>query len=64
MNDYQTLMAFIAAQAAAVAPAPGESYRDLLGYFDEKLDNASNDRDDVKEMATRALKVAGLDPSR
>jgi hypothetical protein len=64
MNDYQTLMAFIAAQATAVAPGPGESYRDLLGYFDEKLDNASNDRDDVKEMATRALKVAGLDQSR
>lgn len=64
MNDYQTLMAFIAAQATAVAPGPGESYRDLLGYFDEKLNNASNDRDDVKEMATRALKVAGLDQSR
>jgi hypothetical protein len=64
MNDYQTLMAFIASQVPAVAPAPGESYRDLLGYFTEKLDNASNDRDDVKEMASRALQVAGLDTNR
>lgn len=61
MNDYQTLMAYIASQVPGVAPAPGESYRDLQAYFTEKLNNTSNDSDDVKEMATRALKVAGLD---
>jgi hypothetical protein len=64
MNDYKTLMEFLSSQVPALAPAPGESsYRDLQTYFDAKVNNPSNDSDDVKAMAKRALKVAGLDES-
>ncbi len=64
MNDYKTLLAFIQSQVSSIVPDPGESYRDLGAYFKEKLDNNSNDRDDVREMAKRALKVAGLNQNR
>jgi hypothetical protein len=62
MNDYQKLMKFIEAQALLAPVSPGESSRDLYTYFHEKLDNPSNDRGDVREMANRALRVAGLRP--
>jgi len=62
MNDYRTVMAFISSQVPALAVAPGQvSYRDLQAYFDEKVANPSNEADDVKAMARRALKAAGLD---
>src|SRR5688572_6872187 len=64
MNDYKTLLAFIQSQVSSIVPDPGESYRDLGAYFKEKLDNNSNDRDDVREIAKRALKVAGLNQNR
>ncbi|AND69066.1 hypothetical protein ATSB10_16120 [Dyella thiooxydans] len=62
MNDYKKLMKFIEAQALLAPVSPGESTRDLYTYFHEKLDNPSNDRGDVREMANRALRVAGLRP--
>lgn len=62
-NDYQTLMSFIATQAASATPAPGESLRDLQDYVVAKFNNTSNDQGDVVLMVTRALKVAGLDDS-
>jgi hypothetical protein len=59
MNDYRTLFAFVQSTVNSV-PNPQDS-RDLRAYFKEKLDDVSNDRDDVKAMCRRALKVAGLD---
>ncbi len=64
MNDYKTLIAFIESQVQSVVPDPGESYRDLHAYFREKIDNPSNDKGDVRLMASRALKVAGLNQNR
>lgn len=64
MNDYKTLIAFIESQVQSVVPDPGESYRDLNAYFREKIDNPSNDKGDVRLMASRALKVAGLNQNR
>ena len=60
MNDYKKLMKFIEAQSLLAPVSAGESNRDLYAYFQEKLDNPSNDRGDVREMANRALRVAGL----
>ena len=60
-NDYDRVMAYIRQQIAVVQPAQGEERRDLEAYFDDKLALPSNTRRDVKEMAKRALRIAGLD---
>lgn len=61
MNDCETLLTFISAQASVAAAPAGESHRDLAVYFLEKAQNPSNDLADVVEMAERALAVAQLD---
>lgn len=64
-NDYQTLVRFIRFQILpSVLVGGGESLRDLGQYFDDKLAEPGNVRGDVREMAERALTVAGLNPSR
>lgn len=65
MNDYECLMLFIRSKIASATPSPGEDYRDLHDYLEDKLDpNQGNDRDDVKDMVKRALSVAKLSTSR
>jgi hypothetical protein len=59
VNDYDTLIQYIRSRLP-LAVTPGESYRDLQVYFDQKLNNPLNDRGDVQVMARRALTVAGL----
>ena len=62
MNDFDTLLAHVTSVANAAPALPGgEAYRDLSAYYNEKLSDNSNDSDDVKAMAERALDVASLD---
>lgn len=63
MNDYDTLIAFVEANAPAGAVKGARtpaSYRDFDDYLDDKLTDPDNDTDDVKEMRDRALTVCGL----
>jgi hypothetical protein len=64
VKDFKTLIKFINSQLLIAPVGPNESHRNLLAYFNEKLSNPSNDRGDVRLMASRALKVEKLDMDR